>query len=55
VAVMSYDLFSSEAARMQLKRAKLLTTAPRSFLHYLRYQEEITHNLADAVPTVANW
>lgn len=40
---------------MQLKRAKLLTTALRSFLHYLRYRGEISHNLADAVPTVANW
>jgi integrase len=38
-----------------LKRAKLLTTALRSFLHYLRYRGEIPHNLADAVPTVANW
>ena len=44
-----------EAPRMQLKRAKLLTTALRSFLHYLRYRGEIPHNLADAVPTVANW
>ncbi len=24
-------------------------------LHYLRYRGEIPHNLADAVPTVANW
>jgi site-specific recombinase XerD len=44
-----------QAPRMQLKRAKLLTTALRSFLHYLRYRGEIPHSLADAVPTVANW
>jgi integrase/recombinase XerD len=44
-----------EAPRMQLKRAKLLTTALRSFLHYLRYRGEILHDLAGAVPTVANW
>jgi site-specific recombinase XerD len=38
-----------------LKRAKLLTSALRSFLHYARYRGEVTHDLAAAVPTVANW
>jgi site-specific recombinase XerD len=44
-----------QAARLHLKRAKLLTTALRSFLHYARYRGEITLDLAAAVPTVANW
>ncbi len=41
--------------RLHLKRAKLLTAALRSFLRYLRYRGEILHDLAGAVPTVANW
>jgi integrase/recombinase XerD len=44
-----------ESPRLQLKSAKLLTTALRSFLQYLRYRGEIPHNLANAVPTVASW
>lgn len=40
---------------MHLKRAKLLTTALRSFLHYARYRGDIQRDLAAAVPTVANW
>lgn len=44
-----------QARRIHLKRAKLLTTALRSFLHYLRYRGEISHDLAEAVPTVPNW
>ena len=44
-----------QTRRLHLKQAKLLTTALRSFLHYLRYRGEILHNLAEAVPTVANW
>jgi len=43
------------ARRLHLKRAKLLTAALRSFLHYLRYRGEILHDLSGAVPTVANW
>ena len=43
------------APRLHLKRAKLLTTALRSFLHYARYRGDIQHDLAAAVPTVANW
>lgn len=44
-----------QARRLHLKRAKLLTTALRSFLHYLLYRGEVVHDLAQAVPTVANW
>jgi site-specific recombinase XerD len=44
-----------QARRLHLKRAKLLTTALRSFLQYARYRGEIRLDLATAVPTVANW
>jgi integrase/recombinase XerD len=44
-----------QAPRLHWKRAKLLTTALRSFLHYARYRGDITCDLAAAVPTVANW
>ena len=44
-----------EVPRIRLKCAKLMTTALRSFLQYLRYRGDILHNLSDAVPTVANW
>ena len=44
-----------QAPRLHLKRAKLLTTALRSFLRYARYRGDITLDLAAAVPTVANW
>ena len=44
-----------QAPRLHLKRAKLLTSALRSFLHYARYRGEVTYDLAAAVPTVANW
>jgi integrase/recombinase XerD len=44
-----------QAARLHLKRAKLLTTALRSFLHYARFRGDIVLDLAAAVPTVANW
>jgi site-specific recombinase XerD len=40
---------------LHLKRAKLLTTALRSFLRYARYRGEVTVDLAAAVPVVANW
>jgi site-specific recombinase XerD len=43
------------APRLHLKRAKLLTTALRSFLRYVRYRGEVTLDLAAAVPIVANW
>jgi len=44
-----------QAPRLHLKRAKLLTTALRSFLQYARYRGQVTCDLASAVPTVANW
>lgn len=44
-----------QARRLHLKRAKLLTTALRSFLQYARYCGEIRLDLATAVPSVANW
>jgi integrase/recombinase XerD len=44
-----------QASRLHLKRAKLLTTALRSFLHYARCIGQVTRDLAAAVPTVANW
>jgi site-specific recombinase XerD len=40
---------------LHLRRAKLLTTALRSFLRYARYCGDITLDLAAVVPTVANW
>lgn len=45
-----------EAARLHhAKRAKLMTTALRSFLQYARYRGFIKADLRDSVPTVANW
>jgi len=45
-----------EAARLHhAKRAKLMTTALRSFLQYARYRGLIAADLRDSVPTVANW
>ena len=44
-----------QAPRLHLKRAKLLTTALRSFLRYARYRGAVTLDLAAAVPIVANW
>lgn len=44
-----------QAARLHLKRAKLMTSALRSFLRYARYRGNIALDLAAAVPPVANW
>ena len=44
-----------QAPRLHQKRAKLLTTALRSFLHYARYGGHISCDLAAAVPCVPNW
>jgi len=44
-----------QAPRLHPKRAKLLTSALRSFLHYARYRGDIARDLAAAVPPVANW
>lgn len=45
----------SQAPRLHLRQAKLLTTALRSFLQYTRYRGETQLDLAAAVPCVANW
>jgi integrase/recombinase XerD len=44
-----------QARRLHPKRAKLLTSALRSFLQYARYRGDVTVDLAAAVPIVANW
>lgn len=45
-----------DAARMRHpKRAKVTTSALRSFLHYGRYLGDIRVDLQASVPTVANW
>jgi site-specific recombinase XerD len=44
-----------QAPHLHLKRAKMLTTALRSFLRYGCYRGDIALDLAAAVPTVANW
>lgn len=43
------------APQLHQKRAKLLTTALRSFFRYIRYRGDNALDLAAAVPTVANW
>jgi site-specific recombinase XerD len=44
-----------EAQKLHGKRAKLMTSALRSFLCYARYRGDVRQDLAAAVPTVANW
>lgn len=44
-----------QVPRLHRKRAKLMTTALRSFLHYARYCGDVTLDLAAAVPVVPNW
>jgi integrase/recombinase XerD len=44
-----------QAPHLHLKRAKLLTTALRSFLRYARFRGDVILDLAAAVPVVANW
>jgi integrase/recombinase XerD len=43
------------APRLHVKRAKLLTTALRSFLRYGCYLGQVRADLITAVPIVANW
>jgi len=45
----------AQASRLHRKRAKLMTSALRSFLQYARYRGDITLDLMAAVPSVANW
>jgi len=49
------EFVQRQARQLHLKRAKLLTTALRSFLQYARYRGEIGLDLATVVPCVANW
>ena len=44
-----------QAPRLHRKRAKLMTTALRSFLSYARFTGEVNMDLAAAVPVVPNW
>lgn len=44
-----------QAPRLHMKRAKLMTSALRSFLNYARYRGDVTLDLAAAVPIVPNW
>ena len=44
-----------QARRLHPKRAKLLTSALRSFLRYARYRGEVKLDLAAAVPIVPIW
>ena len=44
-----------QAPLLHPKRAKLLTSALRSFLRYARYRGKVKLDLAAAVPIVANW
>jgi site-specific recombinase XerD len=44
-----------KAPRLHLKRAKLMTSALRSFLQYARFSGEVELDLAAAVPVAANW
>jgi integrase/recombinase XerD len=44
-----------QAPRLHRKRAKLMTSALRSFLNYARYCGEVDLDLAAVVPIVPNW
>ncbi len=44
-----------QARRLHRKRAKLLTSALRSFLQYAHYRGKIRLDLTTVVPSVANW
>lgn len=44
-----------KAHQLHPKRAKLMTTALRSFLQYTHFRGEVTLDLAAAVPVVPNW
>jgi integrase/recombinase XerD len=45
----------SRARRLHVKRAKLMTTALRSFFRYARLRGDVTLDLATVVPIVAGW
>ena len=44
-----------QAPWLHQKRAKLMTTALRSFLRYAQYRGDVGMELAAAIPVVANW
>ena len=44
-----------KAKILHRKRAKLMTSALRSFLKYAIYIDDLTLDLAAAIPTIANW
>jgi len=44
-----------QVQRLHRKRAKLMTSALRSFLKYAHYRGELLLDLAAAVPVVPNW
>jgi integrase/recombinase XerD len=49
------DFVRHQAPQLHLSRAKLMTTALRSFLQYARYRGDLTLDLAAAIPPVASW
>jgi site-specific recombinase XerD len=49
------NFLRSRSRELNPGRAKLLVTALRSFLRYLRHQDEISIDLAGCVPPVAVW
>jgi integrase/recombinase XerD len=49
------DFVQKAISRLNMRRAKIITTALRSFLSYVRFRGDITSDLAAAVPIVANW
>jgi site-specific recombinase XerD len=54
-AVDVINFVQKRISRLNMRRAKIITTALRSFLSYARYRGDITSDLAAAVPIVANW
>ena len=49
------NFVQKKISRLNMRRAKIITTALRSFLAYARYRGDISSDLAEAVPIVANW
>lgn len=49
------EFVQQKVSRLNMRRAKIMTTALRSFLSYARYRDDIAADLAAAVPIVANW
>jgi integrase/recombinase XerD len=49
------DFVQKRVSRLNMRGAKIMTTALRSFLSYGRYRGDIVSDLAAAVPIVAKW